>query len=270
MRARIIIGVLACSVLSGFAQAESAWTMLESGIKKFRSGDIPEADRMLSAALRMEGKCLDAHYYLGLIAEQKRKLRTAAEHYGKIEEKFSTYPMAQERLGQMARDAGRLDDALKHYQVFADKRPGARAWMLVGAVQIEMKKYKEAEVNLAKAAERTKGNLDLVELQGRLYMETKRYGEALACYRTILEKIPSDSIVRFLVVQSLDKIGRTKEAKAELSVLLKRDPYNARALKMAIGYYADDPSQAAIVKEYKKRLQRLRTAPPRVRRVKGS
>jgi tetratricopeptide (TPR) repeat protein len=271
MRKNVIWGAALLLSAAGLARAEeSAWTLLEKGIDEYRKGRPQRAEQILDAAVRMDARCEDAWYYLGRIREDNGNTREAIEAYKKITADFPTYSLAAERLGEIALRAGDKEAACEHFKVHAEARPSANALMQLASVQIELKKYEEAEANLKKAAELSKGNLDVTDLFGRLYLEAGRNEEALAAYSEIVEKIPTDTTARFLRAVCLQRLERRDEAVAEMEQVLVRDPYHGMTLKALIEIYKDESAQAAKVADYKARLQRLaKSKPAPARPVKG-
>jgi tetratricopeptide (TPR) repeat protein len=256
---------------AGFARAEeSAWTLLEKGIEEYRKGRPQRAEQILDAAVRMDARCEDAWYYLGRIREDNGNTREAIEAYKKITKDFPTYSLAAERLGELALKAGDKEAALENFKVHAEARPTANSLMQLASVQIELKKFEDAEASLKKAAELSKGNLDVTDLFGRLYLEAGKNEEALAAYSEIVEKIPSDNTARFLRAVCLQRLERHEEAVAEMEQVLLKDPYHAMTLKALIAAYKDEPAQASKVKDYQNRLARLaKSKPAPARPVKG-
>ena len=248
---------------------ESAWTLLEKGIQEYRKGHTARAEKFFDASIRMDARCQDSCYYLGLIAEKKRMPRKAVAYFQMIEKKHPSYSLAAERLGSIALANGQKEDALRFYKIHAKDRPSGRAHMVVAGVQLDLKKYKEAEESLQGAEKFWRGNLDLIEMRGRLYMETERYPEALDAYTAILKKVPIDNTARVMRAICLQRLERMDDAVGEYQKVLQRDPYHRMALKALIGHFQSDPSKKGVVAEYRKRLKAVIKKAPRVRRVSG-
>ena len=248
---------------------ESAWTLLDRGLKEMRKGRPARAERFFDAAIRRDGRCEDAYYYLGIVNEKKKMHRKAEAFFLKVTEKSPTHSLAAERLGQIALRKGDKEKALEHFLVYIKARPTGQGHMQVATVQIDLEKYKEAELSLVEAKKTLCGNLDLAEMYGRLYLETERYREALEAYQTIVRKIPIDNRARFLSGNCLERLDRPADAEHEYREVLKRDPYHGLTLRALIRLYTDDRSKRAEVAEYRKRLKALAKHPPKVRRVSG-
>jgi tetratricopeptide (TPR) repeat protein len=263
MRKGIIWGAAFLIAASGLATAEeSAWTLLQKGVEEFGKGRPQRAEQILDAAVRMDARCQDAWYYLGRIREDRGETREAVEAYKKIAAEYPTFSLAAERLGSIALRAGDKEGALEHFKAHAAARPSANALMQLASVQIDLKKFEDAEASLKRAAELSKGDLDVTELFGRLYIESGRNEDALAAYTEIVEKIPADTTARFMRAVCLQRLERTDEAVAEMEQVLVKDPYHGLTLKALVEAYKGDPSQAARVREYRSRLERLAKSKP--------
>lgn len=249
---------------------ESAWTLLDRGLKEMRKGRLTRAERIFEAAIKSDGRCEDAYYYLGIISEKKKLQRQAEGYFLKVTDKSPTHSLAAERLGQIALRKGDKEKALEHFQVYVKDRPTGQGYMQIATVQLDLKKYKEAELSLAEAKKTLRGNLDLAEMYGRLYLETQRYREALEAYQTIVRTIPIDNRARYLCGNCLERLDRPADAEREYRQVLTKDPYHVLTLRALVRMYADDGSRSAEVAEYKKRLKAIAKRPPKVRRVSGT
>jgi len=268
MRSRSILVVAALLFAAVPAMtAESAWTLLDKGIKYFERGEYDRAQGHFAAALRRDARCQDACYYLGVINEKRGKVKEAIALYKRIDPKYPTYSLAAQRMGFIAQSRGDLKTAEAQYLIHAKARPTATSWMQVAEVQLDQEKYKPAEASLAAAAKFSPGNLDLVEMQGRLYMETDRYAEALKEYDRILATISKDSNARYLSGVCLKELHQEAEAVKRWEAVLEIDPWHACALRSLVEAYTGDPDKTDKVKEYRRRLAILKKAQPKVRRV---
>ncbi len=258
-------------LVSGLAEAEeSAWTLLKKGLKLYRHKRYNDAEHCFRAAADMDSRCGDAHYYLGVLAERKGASKEAKKHYARIQKESSVHSLAAERVGMMALKAGDLKTAEEKLAIVCKDRPSAGAWMQLAAIQLDAEKYKEAEKSLAAGEKLSKDNLDLVELKGRLFMETDRPKDAVVAYSRILKVISVDNNARYLRGTAYLELDRSVDARADFDEVLKRDPWHAGTLRALIRMYKDDPTMSARVKEYRKRLAILKKHPPKVRQASGS
>jgi tetratricopeptide (TPR) repeat protein len=268
MRKTGILCVLA--LLAGLAQAEeSAWTILERGIKAYRNNDLRRAEELFTSAVARQNDCHDAYFYLGMIAEKRRRPRAAAEFYRKVADTNGTYPVCQQRLGQLTLAAGDRKQAVQHFAVYAKLRPTTLAWMQVATLQIDLKQFKEAEASLEEAGKYSKGNLDLAEMRARLFMETDRPAAALTEYSKILKVVPTDNNARYLRGLCLNQLHESRKARGEFEQVLVKDPWHGGALRAMVRMLEDAGERKDLVKEYRRRLTILAKNPPKVRPVSG-
>jgi tetratricopeptide (TPR) repeat protein len=262
-KAHVIVWTLL--VFASFALAEdSAWSMLKKGRSYLKSGDYKRAQACFESAARRDPRCSDAHYYLGRIQEKRKDRKAAKKEYLAVKEDAPTYSLAQDRLGYVHLATGDKKEAAKHFEASAKARPTPSAWMTLAGVQIDLKEYKKAEESLNKAAELTKGDFHLAELQARLYIETDREEKALDVYRSICERFPNDSTPRFMAGVCLLQLGRKAEAADAWVAVLEKDPYHRSSLERLVALWKDESSRRAQVEEYNKRLEALRKNPPKV------
>jgi len=259
--------LLVCAAVA--VAEESAWTQLNRGIEAYQKKDYRAAQAHFEMSLRLDPECGDAHYYLGVLADQSGDKRAAVAHLKGVPEKFPTYGLAQGRLGLIALKLKDTKSAEAYFKNAVAARPDKNSWLQLAAVQLDNKNYEEAEKSLAETAKLAKDDLQVADLYARLYMETKRPALALDHYSAILKKVARDSTARYLRSICYFELQRPAEAVADLKTVLGADPYHGGALRSLIEYWKDDPSHRGDVAEMRKRLERLKKAPPRVRRVKG-
>jgi len=267
---RFVLACLAALLLPVSAEADqSAWTMLKKGIKLYRNKRFVDAERYFRAAADMDSRCGDAHFYLGMLAERRGAGEEALKHYDRIKEESGAYPLGAERAGLLALKKGDLKEAEKKLKIVCEHRPSAGAWMQLASIQLDAEKFKEAEASLQAGEKLSRDNLDLVELKGRLYMETDRPKLAVTAYDRILKVIPADNNARFLRATAYLELGLGETALRDFAGVLERDPWHRGTLLALVRLHGDDKSRRAEVKEYERRLEILKKNPPRVRQAKG-
>jgi tetratricopeptide (TPR) repeat protein len=259
---RMAMLLVAAAALAGERAGDSAWTLLERGIRAYRARDLPLAMRLLEGALRLDGDCHDAHFYLGRIAERDRRFDDAKAHYGRIDARSPTFGPAAERLGHLALREGALEAAARHFEVHAECRPVPEAWLQLARVQLDLRRHAQAGKTLDLVLAVAPGDLALAELRARLCLETERFAEALAHYSAIVARIPVDTTARFLRGVCHERLGQRDRALGEWRAVLDKDPYHEAALRALVRHLAAEPGQAAVVAEYRRRLGRLRPAGP--------
>lgn len=246
------------------AQEEGAYTDFERGLRLYQAKDYARAEPCFKAATA-DPKCRDAHYYLGLLLERKGDAAGAAAHYGQVTDAYPTFAFAQDRLGEMARSKGDLKGAAGFFETACKARPVFDGWLKLGLLRIETSEYTAAEEAFTKAKELSPGDLTLQDAFARLYLETERFEEALACSEAIVKAVPRDASARFLKGVCLERLVRIPEATAAYEETLKVDPAHKGAMQRLVKLYAQDPAKARETDEMRKRLDWIEKHPPKVR-----
>jgi len=99
----------------------------------------------------------EAHYQLGLIYQRRRQYGEAAARFKRAAEIDPKEPDANFELGRIARQEGRLQDAINHFNVVvahSDKFRQSEIWREIGATYLAAGMYQEAHQALEKYVER--------------------------------------------------------------------------------------------------------------------
>jgi tetratricopeptide (TPR) repeat protein len=271
MRSRWIIGGLALFLFAGLVKAEEgAWVRFKAGVDAYQRREYATAKKRFQEAIGADASFGDAHYYLGVLEQRSGKLRAAVASFKRVEKKWSTYPLARERLGQIAIRLGDKESAELYFKEVAEIRPCTSAWTQLAAVQIDLKKYEEAEAGLDAAEKLAPGDLNVVDLRARMRVEQDRHAEAAQLYALILEKMPRDAITRYLRAKSLLEDKQVGAATDEFEKVLEFDPYHEGSIKELLELYRDDASKVERTRVLELKLERIRKKPARVRPVSGS
>jgi tetratricopeptide (TPR) repeat protein len=250
------------------AAEESAWTLLDKGVKAFGKKDYTRAQAYLKAAQLKDTKCYDASYYLGQIHARRGKFEKAAKELTAVPKEHSLFPLAQSRLGQIHLKRGKKEEALKCLLASVELRASANMWMQVADVQIDLKKLKDAAKSLDAADKLTKGDFRVVEMRGRLYIEMKQYGKALDQYNKLIEKFRDDYTLHNMRGLCLMELERNDEASRSFERVLKLYPYHKGSMRNLIRLWDGNAAKAARVAELEETLERLEKYPPNIRKVK--
>ncbi len=260
MRSMIFILALAALPVNG---AEGAWGSFEQGRKAYEKGDFVGAEAAMRAALAQDVRVEDAHYFLGLCLERKGD-EGARASYLKVTEAYPTFSLAQARVGHLCLKAKDLEGACRHFEIAVKARPSTDGWLQLGVVEIERKRYVEAEAALKQGEELSKGNLEVQDALARVFLETERFADALARYDAIAKVMPSDTGARMGRAVCLKRLERAGEAAEELQALLKLDPLHTGALALLVELWSGEPGRAQECDLLKKRLDWVRKNPPKV------
>src|SRR5262249_1798373 len=99
----------------------------------------------------------EGHYQLGLIYHQRRQYGEAAARFKRAAEIDPKEPDANFELGRIAREEGRLQDAINHFNVVvthSDKFRQSEVWREIGATYLAAGMYQEAREALEKYVDR--------------------------------------------------------------------------------------------------------------------
>jgi len=247
---------------------ESAWTLLDKGVKAFKKKDWVRAEAYFRAAQNKDGKCYDASYYLGQLHAQRGKFDKAAAELNAVPEEHSLYPLAQAKLGQLLLKQGKKKEALACLLASVKLRESSNMWLQVANVQIDLKKYKEAGESLDAADKLSSGDFRIVEMRGRLCVETKKFEEALAQYDKLVERFRDDYTLHNMRGLCLMELDRGEPAARAFERVLKLYPYHKGAMRNLIRLWEGDAVQAARVEELREALERIEKYPPNIRKVK--
>lgn len=147
----------------------------------------------------------EVNYYLGRIAEEQDDYETAMSWYQNVQE-GNNYFDAQIRIALLLAKTNGIDDARQHLQ----------------AIKVENQDQK----------------IVLIQAEGELLTDEKRYAEALAVYSDAL-KNNSDPDLLYSRAMLAEKMDRLDILEQDLKKILKQDPNHAQALN-ALGYTLAD------------------------------
>ena len=147
----------------------------------------------------------EVNYYLGRIAEEQTDYETAMSWYQNVQE-GNNYFDAQIRIALLLAKTDGIDDARQHLQ----------------AIKVENQDQK----------------IVLIQAEGELLTDEKRYAEALAVYSDALKNNPDPDLLysRAMLAEKMDRLDILEQ---DLKKILEQDPNHAQALN-ALGYTLAD------------------------------
>ncbi len=149
-----------------------------------------------------------ANYYLGRIAEEKQNHEEAGVWYQGVH-KGEHYFDAQVRLALLLAKKGQVEEARSH----------------LNSIQTQGKQQQ----------------IILVQAEGELLVEEKRYAEAIAVYAKALENEYNADLL-YARAMAAERIGRLDILEADLRTILEREPDHVQALN-ALGYTLADATE---------------------------
>jgi tetratricopeptide (TPR) repeat protein len=129
---------------------------------------------------------------------------------------------AEGNLGQAARHAKRLDEAVAHYRRAIELGP--ERWLIhqnLGMALGEQAKYVESEAELARALELKPDNVGAAAMLGSVRLQLGKFADAEAPLRQVAAAEPGRGDVHELLGTALLAQGKDEEAVTELSEALK-------------------------------------------------
>ncbi len=175
------------------------------GLLYLQANRLDESMTYFQRLSELGERTADANYYLGRIAEEKNDLGKAIVWYQSLDE-GSNYFDAQVRLGMIIGKQGRIEEARQHLKN-------------IRAVDAEQR------------------NL-LVQAEGELLTEEKRYEDALAVYNNALQD-NYDADLLYSRAMLAEKMNRLDILERDLRTIIEREPNHAQALN-ALGYTLAD------------------------------
>lgn len=159
-------------------------------------GDVVSAQRAREDFKRnLEAATLNpadasAHYNLGLIYQQRRQYEEAKSSFARAIEIDAEETDAHYQLGRIAREEGRLGDAINHFDAVVSRHP-------------------EHSLN------------EVWREIGNAYLEAAQYEDARAAFERFIDKRPSDAEGRYRYGVTLHRLGRYDEAANEMKACIE-------------------------------------------------
>ena len=189
-----------------------------------QSNRLEQAETLFIKLSAQEHLTDTANYYLGRIAEEKRRYDEAGDWYQGVY-KGEHYFDAQVRLAMLLARTGQVDEARSHLQ------------------SIQPRSAQQALV--------------IVQAEGDLLIQAERYEEAIAVYSEALDDGYNPDLL-YARAMAAEKIGRLDILEEDLRTILKSEPDHAQALN-ALGYtLADATDRHAEAYELIKKALELR------------
>jgi tetratricopeptide (TPR) repeat protein len=189
----------------GAAQPDNPEVSFALGLLHLQANRVAEAEPHFKRLVNNEERGDDASYYLGRIAEEKENYEQANVWYLGVQG-GENYFDAQVRLGLILAKQHRLDEARTHLRSVRTRNAEERAL--------------------------------LVQAEGELLAEDKRFDEAMSVYDQALQA-GFNSDVMYARAMLAEKMDRLDILERDLREILEKDPGNAQALN-ALGYTLAD------------------------------
>ncbi|MCS3902082.1 tetratricopeptide (TPR) repeat protein [Methylohalomonas lacus] len=192
------------------------------------------------ALLEKAPENVDVLYALGLLSLQSDRLADAEEHFRQLVEIGQRKPEARYYLGRIAEQRGDLDEAAGYYD---DVDSGDNA--IDAKIRSALIEHKQGRVAAALArlnaidASGERERVLLAQAEAEIFMQEKRYDEALAVYNEALEKDAGNTDLLYGRAMLAEKMDKLELLERDLRAIIEQDPDHAQALN-ALGYTLAD------------------------------
>ncbi len=211
--------------------ADNPDALLALGLVSLQIKQLDDAERYFKQTLKLGQREVEAHYYLGQIAEDKKQQRTAIEHYTAVTE-GELWLDAHLRIARLTAREGGLTAGSAYLHSLKTQDP-----------------RQQTQITLA---------------EGDLLIEYKQYDQALLLYNRALTEQPNDSNLLYARAMLAEKMDRLDLLELDLQAILEREPDNATALN-GLGYtLADRTTRHQEALGYIQRALQLRPQDPAV------
>jgi protein O-GlcNAc transferase len=168
-----------------------SFALLQQAASAHQRGDATEARRLAKQILRKAPDHFDALHLLGIIEAQRGHHDKAAEWIGKALVVNATSAEAHANLGNVAREARRLDEALASFDASLAIRPDyANAWNGRGLTLFALERLDEALACFERALEREPSSATIHYNRGTVLIAMQRLEAALAALTQAVECDP--------------------------------------------------------------------------------
>ena len=197
--------------------------LLFYGFQMFRGdiGDIGFSLRQRQGFRRsMEAATINprdasAHYQLGLVYQYRRQYAEANSRFQKAVEIAHDETDAHFQLGRIAREQGRLQDAINHFGVVIeqdDKHAHSEIWREVGATYLAASMFTEAKDALAKFIERRSYDPEGLYYYGKTLEQLQQRDQAREAFDRCVEAVKTMPSYRYREHRKWDKLARDRLA----------------------------------------------------------
>jgi tetratricopeptide (TPR) repeat protein len=182
-------------------------------------GDLSQAFRSrqnfrrLMDAAALNPHDAEPHYQLGLIHRQRRQYAHAIAQFTRAIEIDKTEVDAQFQLGRIAREQGRLDDAMRYLEAAAaldPKHSFGEVWREIGATHLAAGRTEAAEAALSQFVDRRPYDPEGLYLLGDTLSKLGRDIEAKEAFQRCVEAVETLPNYRRGLMSKWRKLARAK------------------------------------------------------------
>ena len=190
---------------------------------------LDEAEAHFQIVAKTPERVGDAEYFLGRVAELRHQPKQALAHYEKVSNGQQGLDAAVRRAAMLAK-LGRLDDARAILETLRDQFPplADRFLMAEGEILLEAGAYDQALELYGDALKDTPDDTDLLYSRSLVYERMNRVGESEADLRKILDKAPDDAralnALGYTLLVHTDRLDEADKLVSKALLLTPDDP----------------------------------------------
>ena len=206
--------------LAAFAQSDAFETSFRAGSQAMRDGNLEEAARDFSQAVKLNPSFAEADYNLGLVRVQQGQFDSAI---ASLKQALALKPRlrgANLFLGIAYYRKNRNDDAiaaLKRETTIDPRNPQALMWL--GVAELAKGDAVAASTTLDKAAELKPNDVDILYHRGRAHMLVSK-----SSYEAMYKADPNSWRIHQVLSQSFAEADRLEDAVAECQLAINSKP----------------------------------------------
>jgi len=200
-----------------------------SGLIKLAQGQLPDALRLISAAMRAKAT---PQVWLnhGIVLNAMQRHQEAIDSFDQAIKLKSKFAEAHNNRGVVLSTLGREDEALDSYKKALAITPNyAEAWSNRGNALLKLKRYEEALKAYDRAIAARPDYAEALYNRGNVFKELGRRDEALICYDRAIAAQPGLTPCYVNRGVLLGDLGRNEEALADYDKVLALAPGNVEA-----------------------------------------
>src|SRR2546421_1826811 len=116
--------------------------------------------------------------------------------------------------------SGRLESAISVYRSLLEQQPDHPDVLHLLGLALHQSGKDEQAIPLFERAIAIKPTVDYYANFAELWRRQEKYDRAIECYRQVLERVPRDVEIRYLLAEALVRVDKYEEAYAELQICL--------------------------------------------------
>jgi tetratricopeptide (TPR) repeat protein len=204
---------------------------------------VPEAIQTLEGAAEYNPTSSRVLVHLGELYDQQRQYQEAADAYARAGAANARVDVTARRAAALI-NAGKAADARKILEDAVAKKtpPDAAVLYMLGQSQRQLKDFDAATATAQQMKAAFPDDPRAAYLSAQLLQDKGRTPEAIAAFSDLIKRAPQDTALVYEYSSLLEKAGRLPEAERALRDLLSKDPLDANALN-SLGYMLADHGQ---------------------------